>query len=276
MRDIQEDHAIDAETEEHRGRARSGRRQANTEVAEPAEDEDQRDRRRHGADEYEPDASKHHEEQRQNHGERADGVHDALAAHQRFRLESDSMSTGEFDSHRRTGLVRVLGGSGGRAHRRGHASQPIVERTGESRVERRSPRPRNDDTAAAIRGDVATQRGVAAKARVGAAKRRQHQCEETSGILADELGHLTRRNREQLPALGNRTRQSGRFEAAQRLVELVLLQQQQLPAGEPLDVTRTIGDARIDAGNLRRLPQLLDPCVNVLVGSRQWRSRRGT
>ena len=61
-----------------------------------------------------------------------------------------------------------------------------------------------------------------------------------------------------------------RLEAPQRLVERGVGQQQQLAIGEPAEVARPIDDAGVDARDLRRAAQRLDPRVDVVavVGDR--------
>ena len=195
-------------------------------------------------------------------------VHDALAPHQRLRLESDR------DVHRRTPLAWAERGSSGVLWRQQRPCAPrgldVRSRSSSARenvrVERRSPRARHDDTAAAVRGDVAARaRRSPPRPMSAAAKRRLQQCQQTSGILADELGHLRRRNREQLPALGNGSRQSVRFEPAQapRRARPRCSNSNCRPASQPKSRERSTTPG-VDAGDLRRLPQLLDPCVDVL------------
>ena len=267
VRDIEQDDAVHAEAEQHgRGAGRGGRKLRARE-AKGAQHEHQRQAGGQGSDGHEPHAAEHEIEKRENHDQGADGVPDALALDDRFGLDGNPVSAGELHLHRRTRLlVAVVAGLRSTAGRRARdLVQTRIEGLGEFDVEGRTPRPCDQQPAAAVFGDVAAivqahheAAGCAASHRIA------QQIEERGRILPHHLCDIGAGERQQIASGGDRRRHVVSAQPAQRLVEVAIVKNQQLPVGEPLEAPRAIDGTRIHADNLRRGAKLCNPRVDVV------------
>ena len=97
-----------------------------------------------------------------------------------------------------------------------------------------------------------------------AAERLAQEIVQTEGILTNELGDLGRRNRQQLAPVGHRAQHPFGTKAPQRFVQRSVAEQEQLAVGEPSEIARAIDDAGVDAADLGRRPQPLDPGVDLV------------
>jgi hypothetical protein len=105
VRDVDEDHPVDPQAEEHGGRAGRRSRERRAPQSHEAERDREGHQRRQGAAHEKPRAPEHEVQQRQNQHERSHGVQDALPSDLRFRFDRDAVSARERDFEGRPRLV---------------------------------------------------------------------------------------------------------------------------------------------------------------------------
>ena len=266
MGHIEQHHAVNAEAEEHCGRAGGGGRQPGARKAQRAEHQHERQGRRQRPDADQPQAAEHHEEQRQNQCERPDRVEDALALDDGLGLDRDPMTAGEFDRQGWPCLARFsrwITGPVGQRGPDGHEAR--VKGACEDGVVRRPSRSRDDEPRPSVGGDIAIASCTDVEAGLAAAECVAQQVEQAEGILPDERGDIRRWHRQQLPSAGERVGHACGLEPGERLIERGLRQQEQLPVGDPAKIARAVDDACVHALDLGRRPERSNPRVNLVL-----------
>ena len=217
MRDVDEDHPVDPQAEEH-GRG-PGRRRRERRPSQPhqAERHDERHQRWQRAADEEPHAPEDEVEERQNQRQRSDAVQDGFPPDNGLGFDRDAVPARERDLHGRRRLIVV--GAGSAPLRGGDRVQPLHQLVREPGIERGPAWLGDDEPAPAIGADVSPFGDAGGNPRALSPELLTEQAEQIERILAHHRRHRGRRHRQQFARRGQRAGHAFRLEAGERRVE---------------------------------------------------------
>jgi hypothetical protein len=245
---VEQHHAVHAKAEEHRRRARGRCRQRDTRQTHRAEDDQQREGRGHCAEGDEPEAAERDEQQRQDQREGDDAAQHALTLDDPLGLDGNPVPAGDLDFERRRDL-------------RPQRLELLHERRGEVRIVGGAFGPREQQPAAAVHAAISARAGEAAACR--ARQLRAQQREQVQRVLLHHRFDLGGSEREQFARRAHRGLDPAGLEAAERRVEALRVEQQQLAVGQPVPVAADAG-ARVHRGDAGHGGQCLGHGVDVI------------
>ncbi len=203
-------------------------------------------------------------QQRQNQRQRSDRVQDAFALDDRLGFERDRWPPANSTRSGGRGSSPPARSRVAATDCRLDRAQARVQRARERRVIRRAPGLRHHQTPLAVLRQVALRADAEVHPGIRSAQRIADELGESNRILPDQGGDLRRRDREQLAPRGDGRGHALRPQSIERAVQRRSAEEQQLAIGEPSEVARAIDDAGVDAADLGRLPQQVDPLVDFL------------